>query len=287
VFYAVARYRSFSRAAEALHTSQPNVSRHIRQLERELGTELFRRLGRSIALTDAGRIVYDRAERIFAQVTEMRRALAELEGLERGYLRLGASSTPGLYLLPQVVAAFQRCHPGLKISLHLGNSRGVVEQVLADRVDLGFVGGYVESAGLQVQPFATDEVALVAPADHPLGGCRDVEPAQLHGETFIVRETGSATRQVTEEALDRLGIVPRRTLEMNSCEAVKRAVAAGLGVSFISRYAISLELAQGMLVAIEGPALRFPRLLHVISHKDTRPSAAALAFSAYLHKTAI
>src|SRR5574341_613058 len=153
VFYAVARLGSFSRAAEELYTSQPNVSKHVRQLEAELGTSLFHRLGAGIELTDAGRALYRYAGQVFDLTAELGRTLAELEGLERGYLRLGASSTPGLYLLPEMMAAFGRRYPGIEVSLLIGNSGQVVAEILAGKLDLGFVGGFVEAAGLQVQPF--------------------------------------------------------------------------------------------------------------------------------------
>ncbi|MFQ6013992.1 MAG: selenium metabolism-associated LysR family transcriptional regulator [Anaerolineae bacterium] len=285
VFHAVARQLSFSRAAEELYTSQPNVSKHIRQLEQELGVRLFHRLGTRIALTDAGRIVFDYAQRIFELTEGVQRALAELEGLERGYLRLGASSTPGVYLLPQALATFCQRYPNLEVILEVTNSQHVVEGVRAGELDLGFVGEYVEAAGLQVQPYVLDEVVLIAPADHPLTDGRDVSPDDLRGETFIMREAGSGTSQIVEEAMARLGIQPHRTLELSGCEAVKRSVAAGLGVSFVSRYAIGLELAQGVLSVLEGPGLCLSRQLYIISRKDIRPTAAVLTFTAHLHKT--
>ena len=140
VFQMVARRLSFSGAAEALHTSQPNISKHIRQLEAELGASLFDRLGGSVALTDAGRVVFDYSERLFGVVGEMRRALNELEGLERGYLRLGASSTPGVYILPSILAGFRKQYPGLEVTFHIGNSQEIVQGILKDQFDLGFVG---------------------------------------------------------------------------------------------------------------------------------------------------
>ena len=286
VFHTVARLGSFSRAAEELYTSQPNVSKQVRQLEAELGTSLFHRLGSGIELTDAGRAVYRYAQQVFDLTVEMQRTLAELEGLERGYLRLGASSTPGLYLLPEVIAGFGRRYPGLEVSLSISNSSQVVDQILAGKLDLGFVGGFVEVAGLQVQPFVHDELVLIAPAEHRLARQTGISAEELVAETFIVREAGSGTCQTMEVALETLGIKPQRALEMNGCEAVKRAVAAGLGLSFVSRYAIDLELGQGMLIVLHGPGLNLSRQLHIISRKDIRLSPAALAFLALARKRA-
>ncbi len=285
VFYAVARRLSFSQAAEDLYTSQPNVSKHIRQLERELGVTLFHRLGTRVALTDAGRIVYDYAQRVFDLTEGVRRALVELEGLERGYLRLGASSTPGLYLLPQALASFRQRYPSLEISLEIANTRGVVEGVLGNTLDLGFVEGEVAEPGIQVQPYTTDELVLIAAPGHTLARTPLATPESLAGETLILREEGSATRQVMEATLSRLGVAPRRVMVMSNCEGVKRAVAAGLGVSFVSQRAVDLEVAQGLLRVVDGPGLRVLRQWYIISRKDIRLSAAALAFVAHVRKS--
>jgi DNA-binding transcriptional LysR family regulator len=284
VFYVVAQRHSFSRAAEELYTSQPNVSKHVRQLEAELGASLFHRLGSGIELTDAGRALYRYAQQVLDLTSEMQRTLAELEGLERGYLRLGASSTPGLYLLPKMVAEFTRRHPGLEVSLSINNSSRVVGEVLAGKLDLGFVAGFLEAAGLQIQPFAPDEVVLIAPAEHRLAWQANVSTEELAGEAFVVREAGSGTRQAMDKALETLGIGPQRTLEMRGCEAIKRAVAAGLGLSFVSRYALDLELGQGVLTVLRTPGFNHSRELHAISRKDARLSPAALAFLAFARK---
>jgi DNA-binding transcriptional LysR family regulator len=149
VFYLVARQQSFSRAAEELYTSQPNVSKHVQQLEAELGTVLFHRLGGSIELTEAGRAVYRYAQQVFDLTAEMERTLAELAGLERGYLHLGASSTPGLYVLPEMVAEFSHHYPGLEVSFSISNSSQAVGEVLAGKLDLGFVGLHRDGRRLQ------------------------------------------------------------------------------------------------------------------------------------------
>ncbi len=284
VFYLVARLESFSRAAEELYTSQPNVSKHVHQLEAELGVSLFHRLGGSIELTEAGRAVYRYAQQVFDQTTELQRTLAELEGLARGYLRLGASSTPGLYWLPEVIATFGQRYLGLEVSFSIGNSQQVVDEVLAGKLDLGFVDSFSETVGLQRQPFGRDEVVLIAPPRHRLAGQADITAAELAGETFVVREPGSGIRQAMERLMASLGLSPPRTLEMPSGEAVKRAVAAGLGLSFVSRSAIELELSQGVLAVLQGPGLNLLRQLYMISRKDVRLSPAALAFLAFVRK---
>jgi DNA-binding transcriptional LysR family regulator len=254
-------------------------------LEAELGSSLLHRLGSGVELTEAGRLVYRYAEQVFDLTAGLERSLAELAGLERGSLRLGASSTPGLYLLPPVIAHFGRDYPGLEVSFSISNSSQVVNEVLAGKLDLGFVGGFVEAAGLQKQPFGWDEVVLIAPPGHRLAEQANIPAVELVRERFIVRESGSGTNQVAEAALAELGLQPERVLEMPGCEAVKRMVVAGLGLSFVSRRAVDLELKQGLLAVL--PGLRFSRELYAISRKDARLSPAALAFLAFARKRTV
>ena len=284
VFQAVARRLSFSRAADELNLSQPAVSKHIQLLEAELGVRLLHRVGRRVELTDAGHIVADYAQRVSGLTEDMRRVLGELEGLQRGYLRLGASTTPGLYLLPETLARFRMRYPGVETTLAITNSADVTRRVRAGELDLGFVGAPAEAPGLQVRAFEGDEIVLIVPAGHTLARQRAFTSDLLARETLIVREAGSATRQITEANLARLGLSPRRVLEMSGCEAVKRVVSAGLGVAFVSRYAIVLELAQKLVSAPEIPELHFSRQLFLIARKDARPSAASLAFLALMQK---
>ena len=284
VFRAVARRLSFSRAADELHLTQPAVSKHIQQLEAELGVRLFHRVGKRVELTDAGRIVTDYAQRVSALTEDVRRVLGELEGLRRGYLRLGTSATPGLYLLPEMLARFRKKYPQVETTLVITNSADVTRRVSAGEFDMGFVGAPTETPGLQVRPFVGDEIVLIVPPGHPLARQRAFAPALLAQETLIVREPGSATRQIAEAHLTRLGVAPKAVLEMTGCEGVKRAVAAGLGVAFVSRRAVALEVAHRLVSVLEVSELHFARQLYLLTRKDARPSAATLAFLAIVLK---
>src|SRR3972149_4082409 len=188
VFRTVARRLSYSRAAEELYISQPAVSRHVHALEKDLGAKLLGQSGNRVYLTDAGRIVFDYAQRVFALTEEAKRALLELEGLERGYLRLGASSTPGVYLLPAVITLFRQRYPGVEVSLAIGNSQQIEERVLRDELDLGFVGARFLPE-LHVQPYARDSLVLIVPLAHPFAEREAVSPRELEAEPFILRET--------------------------------------------------------------------------------------------------
>ena len=283
VFHAVARRESYSRAAEDLHISQPAVSKHVLDLEEELGAKLFHRLGRRIVLTEAGRLMTDYAQRIFLLADEARRALEELHGLERGRLHLGASSTPGNYLLPKALAAFQAKYPRLEMSLNIMASHDVVDRVIRQDMDLGFVGATFD-AELHVQPYVEDELILILRPGHPLASVRTISREALEKETFVLRDVASGTRTVAEAELKTRGITIRRLLELRSVEAVKQAVAEGLGISFISRHAVALEVRHKVLAVAADPRLRFRRPLVMISRKDARLSPSALAFAASVRK---
>jgi DNA-binding transcriptional LysR family regulator len=231
VFLAIARAQGYRRAAETLHTSQPALSQHIRELERELGARLFDRLGRGIALTEAGRVLEERARRVFATLADVREAVGELHGLQRGSLLIGASTTPGIYVLPALIGRFRRRYPGIELRLRIANSRVMEEAIRAHELDLAVVGGHGLAPGEEcVAAGLVDELVLVVGQRHPWARSREVASARLVEEPLLVREEGSATRQVTERTLERAGVRWRAGMELNHTEAIKQAVMAGLGV---------------------------------------------------------
>ena len=283
IFLAVARARNFTRAAEALHLSQSTLSQHVLELERELGTRLFDRLGRAVTLTEAGRLLEDHAVRIATTVASVRRTLDELKGLERGSLVIGASTTPGIYVLPGVIAAFRRRYPGIEVSLRIGNSRVIEERIRGDEVDLGIVGGHIVSAGERcVAAGLLDELLLIVSPRHPWARRREVAPRELVGAPLLMREQGSATRLVTERALRQAGVKFSTAMELDHIEAIKQAVMAGLGVAFVSTYAIRGELETRRLRGLRLRGARIRRHFHVIHNEARTPTASARAFMAWL-----
>ncbi len=283
IFIAVARRLSYSRAAEDLFISQPAVSRHVASLERELGVQLLGQSGNRVFLTETGRMVYGYAQRLFDVEEELVRALAEVANLGRGHLRLGASSTPGVYLLPPAVAAFQQRYPGIEASLLVANSQEIEGRVLANELDLGFVGmGF--QPGLQSLPYARDRLVIVAPPSHPLASEGSIPLERLRSERFLLREPGSGTRRVLEDELGRREFHLGRVMELAGCEAVKRGVMAGMGIAAVSGYSVEMELHQGLLKTLPVEGLRLEREISIVSRKDVRPTAAALAFTALAHK---
>lgn len=279
VFLAVARARSFRRAADALHLSQPALSQHVRELEGELGTRLFDRLGRTVTLTEAGRLLEEHALRLFATLAGAREAIGELLGLKRGSLLIGGSTTPGIYVLPALIAKFQTRYPGIRVALRIANSRIIEERVRANELDLGVVGGHVLGPGERcLTAGLVDELVLIVPPTHPWARRGSVPPGRLGDERLLMREEGSATRQVTERALDQVGVRFRVAMELDHTEAIKQAAMAGLGVAFVSVHAVEGELASGRLRALRLRGLPIRRHFHVIHHEARALSPAARAF---------
>jgi DNA-binding transcriptional LysR family regulator len=284
VFHAVGTQLSFSRAAQDLCISQPGVSFHIKALEKEYGVELFERVGKRLYLTDAGRTLMMYVHRMSLMEEEARVAMDELKGLQSGLLVVGASATIGIYLLPEVVGEFRKRHPGVKVSLRVGNKRHTIERLLKNEVDFGLVAGPVEDPDLVAEPYLDDELVVIASSQHRFASEPIVYPGELRRETFLVREEGSGTQELMEERLEQLGISPADTMQLGSTEAIKQAVAANLGISVASRYSVEAEFSSGRLCAANVPSLKMQRRLLLLHHKDKRISRTMLAFRMLLQE---
>jgi LysR family transcriptional regulator, low CO2-responsive transcriptional regulator len=278
VFVAVAQAQSFRRAAERLHTSQPALSQHVKELEAELDVRLLDRLRRSVHLTDAGRLLLDHAQRVFTTLGSAREVIGELKGLQRGSLLIGASTTPGIYVLPRVVGAFRQRHPNIRVTFRIANSRLIEDRIRANEFDLGVVGGHGLAPGERCLAVGlVDELVLIVGPRHPWAKRREIRPAELETAPLLVREEGSATREVTERALQRAQVAYRVAMELDHTEAIKQAVMVQLGVAFVSRYAIETEVAARRLHALRLRGVPVGRHFHVI-HNEARalpPSAQA------------
>jgi DNA-binding transcriptional LysR family regulator len=285
VFLAIAHAQSFSRAAERIHLSQPTLSEHMKELEQELGVPLFTRHSRSVSLTEPGRVFEDYATRVVATLAAARHAIAELDGLKRGSLVVGASTTPGTYVLPARIAKFRQRYPGITVALRIGNSRAVEERVRDGEVDLAVIGGHVLGPTERcVAAGVVDELQLIVPPSYPVKES-SLTPARLARERLLIREAGSATRQATERALREAGVTLQPAMELDHTETIKRAVMAGLGVAFVSRYAVEDEVRSGRLRILPVQRMKIRRHFHVI-HDERRPlSASARAFTAFLEAT--
>ena len=289
VFLAVAREKSFSRAATRIHSSQPTLSEHVSELEGELGKKLFFRQGRGreVTMTEAGRVFEQYAAAAVSAVEGARQALADLDGLAHGSLLIGASTTPGLYVMPGLVAAFRAKYPGVDLKLQIANSQAIEGRVRERELDLGIVGGHAISPGQKcLTAGMLDELVLIVPPTHGWAKRREIAPQLLADESLLLREEGSATRSVTERTLLRAGIRFRVAMELDHTEAIKQGVMAGLGVAFVSTYAVRGEIATGRLCALRLRGIRLRRHFHVIHHEARRVTASARAFMELLEQAA-
>jgi DNA-binding transcriptional LysR family regulator len=283
VFHAVARHGGYARAArEELFISQPAVSKHVQALEEEVGAKLFHRVGKRIALTEAGALVLQYAEQMRRLTEETHRAVRELQGLQRGTLRVGTSTTVGTYLLPFCLAAFAQRYPGITLSVDFANSQGVLTGMLDRQWDLGVAGHITDHPQLAVQPFYTDTLVLIVPPQHRLARLSAVTLADLAGEVWVWREPGSASRQAVERALSAHQVPWQLGLALPSNEAIKQAVMAGVGIGMISRLAVSPEVQNGRLCIIPVGDLRVERQFSIVQRKDVRLPAPAAAFLSLL-----
>jgi len=282
IFVTVAKRGSFSRAAEELHISQPSASIQVADLERALGVDLFEQAGRQIHLTEAGRVLEDYARRILALTDEARIAVSETAGLRRGHLVVGASPTPGTYLLPRIIAAFQERYPQISVSLHIAPGTEIGERLMRHELDLGVIGGKIHTPGLQAEPLLDDEIVLIAAPTHPLAAVGSARAMALRDHRVILPERGSDTRGAIDEALSDAGQTVTPAMELTGNEAIKEAVAAGLGAALLSRLAARAEVAAGRLVVIPIPDLVIRRQFSVVHLKDRRLSQAVRAFTEML-----
>jgi DNA-binding transcriptional LysR family regulator len=285
IFYTVARLGSFSRAAEELRISQPSVSIQVADLERSLGVELFEQLGRRIYLTEAGRVLEDYARRILGLAEEARVALDEIKGMRRGRLALGATTTPGTYILPRALGVYQERYPQVVVTLEIATARRVQEKLTRNELDLGVVGAEGLSPELVAEPLADDELVLVTRPSHPLATAGIAHARGLRDHRLILRERGSGTREAVEAAFREVGLQVPVHMELESIEAIKEAVAAGVGATILSRCAVAADVEAGRLTVVPLPDLTIRRRFVLVRHRDKRLSQVAAAFVEVLRET--
>ncbi|WP_246325275.1 selenium metabolism-associated LysR family transcriptional regulator [Dissulfurirhabdus thermomarina] len=285
VFLAVWRLRSFSRAAEAVHLTQPTVSGHIAALEDHLGARLFDRSGREVTPTKAGALFYPYARQIWRLQGQAEREMALFAGQEKGTLEIGGSNIPGQYILPGLIGAFRRTRPKVGISLTVGDTRSITAAVAEGDLELGVVGARLNRSELHYESFLEDRLVLVVPPDHPLADAPRVTPDDLARFPVVTRERGSGTRIAAERALEQAGDVIRRlevVAELGSTEAVRQAVKAGLGCAVVSRRAVEDDVRNGLLAIREIDGVDLRRRFFLVRHRKRTLSPVAEAFYDFL-----
>jgi molybdate transport repressor ModE-like protein len=243
----VGRRGSLSAAAKAIGIGQPSASQHLRLLEAAAGQRLVERNGRGSRLTEAGELLAGRAAQALATLGAADEELAALAGLQTGTIHLGASTAPGVYLLPDTLGCFRRDYPAVTVEVEIAASDEILARLLSGRVQLAIVGSTHADERIVLEPFLEDEIVGIAQPGLLKRGRGSVSPASLSELTLLAREAGSSSRQIVEEMLAELDARPAAVWELGSSEAIKRAAKEGLGIAFLSRYAVAEEVDRGEL----------------------------------------
>lgn len=285
-FEAVARHASFTRAAEELYLTQPAVSMQIKQLENTVGVALFEQLGRKIHLTEAGRELHDCSRAVAAHLAETGQVIEELKGVRHGRLSVAVASTVN-YFAARLLAAFCQRFPGVKVSLGVTNREGLLRQLAANETDIVLMGKPPAGLDLVAEPFMTNPLVIIAAPSHSLAQHQSIPVRTLENETFLVRERGSGTRMAMERFLTESGVTIARGMEMNSNEAIKQSVEAGLGLSMVSVHTIELEREAGRLIVLPVDSFPVLRRWYVVHRKGKRLSSVTRTFKDFvLHEAA-
>ncbi len=281
VFEKVANHLNYSRAAEELYLSQPAVSMQIKQLETSIGLPLFEQMGKKVFLTEAGRELFHYARGIAQQLAEMEAVFDEMKGLGKGKFTLSVVNTAN-YFTPKLLARFCQRHPSINVILQVANRDAVLKQLADNSTDLAILGQPPDGLDLSAELFLDNPLVVIAPPGHPLAKLKRVKFDRLAEETFLSRELGSGTRSAMERVFAQHHIQPRISMEMETNEAIKQAVQAGMGLGILSLHSIELELETGRLVMLN--VENFPLLRHwFVAHRSSkRLSSAALAFKDFL-----
>ena len=284
ILKAIAAEGSFKRAADTLYVSQPAVSLQVQNLEKQLNVPLFDRGGRKAQLTEAGHLLLSYGEKIITLCQETCRAIEDLQNLQGGTLIVGASQTTGTYLLPRMIGLFRQKYPDVAVQLQDHSTRRTSWGVANGQVDLAIIGGEVPGElqdTLKIIPYAEDELALILPIDHPLAQVEKVQKEDLYRLNFISLDAQSTIRKVIDKVLTRCDIDTKRLtieMELNSIEAIKNAVQAGLGAAFVSITAIEKEVKMGEVYVAALEEIQVKRTLSVIINPNRYRSKAAEAF---------
>ncbi|MFC1544749.1 LysR family transcriptional regulator [Gemmatimonadota bacterium] len=283
-FHNVAELGSFTAAARALHLTQPAVSNQIRNLEDELGQQVFERRGRAVLLTHAGEVLYTHTRRIFQQVREAQAILEDLKSLQSGRLILGTVDVMSIYVLPRIFRVFHNSFPRVEVSIEVDDSTNISRGVRDGRYDLGFVTLPLRVENLESIPLYRDAMRAIAPAGHPLAGRKQVSLADLASTTMIVYKRGSVTRSIIEEVFRSQGVELVPDMEIDRPEAMKKLVEAGLGVSIMPEMSIAREVEEGTLVVLPTGDIHFERQLGLIYRQGQVFSPTVAAFLSILRQ---
>jgi len=281
IFVALARHQNMTRAAAELHMTTPALSIQIKQMAETIGMPLHEQVGRRLYLTEAGHRVEKAARDVLERLDELATELAELQGLERGNLKLSIITT-AKYFVPRLLGEFCRRHPGIEVALEVLNRDQCLARLNSNLDDLYIMGQVPDTLDVITVPFMENPLVVIAPAEHPLAGERNISPTRLAEEPFIMREQGSGTRLAAERFFEQYKVKLRTRMTLGSNEAVKQAVAGGLGVAVLSRHTLSLDGASGAYVVLDVKGFPLLRQWYAVYPKGKRISTVTEAFLQYL-----
>ncbi len=277
VFNAVARHLSFAKAAETLHVSAPAITMQIKELEAAVGMPLFERQGRKVSLTTSGEYMLVYARKMLALLKDAEDAAARLQRIQTGKLTIGMVDTT-TYFIPALLGKFLKEHEGIEVVLSVGNRRELIQWLQNSEVDIAIMGSPPSEFPTRAEPFAANPLVFVASPDHPLSGETGLHAEDLRQQAFIVREPGSGTRTAMEAYFSQARFQPRFSMELKSNDAIKQAVKANLGLSFLSLHTIGLELQTQQLSVLQVRGSPVVRAWHVVHAMSKLLSPAAEAF---------
>lgn len=269
-FLTVVEERSYKKAAERLHVSQPTISFRVRTLEEELKCKLLFRERKNFLITDIGRFTYRIGKEMLVLEKQIEKHIKHHLVGDENRLTLGSGSTIGVYLLPHIISLYRQEHPQAYVDLQISSSEETLRKLLNNSIDIGFLGLKTRHEDVKTYEFLEYELASVAPPDHPLSTVESIKAVQLKNYNFVMREKGSLIRRILSETLKSNGLVINNrniVMELNSTEALKESVEAGLGISFIAPWAIKLQLAAGSLVTLKIEDLVLKREICVAINK--------------------
>lgn len=276
IFVAIANSGNITIAADNLHLSQAAMSMGLNTLEHQLGEKLFDRMGKRLLLNPAGYQLLPKAMRLLDQARELEHSVGDKTKELGGALRIGASSTIGNYVLPTSITKFVSLHPQVKVVLWVGNTEQIINQVLKYTVDVGIIEGHCRQQEIEVIPWKKDQLVIVAAPQHPLAKKNHIAKKDLTSARWILRESGSGTRQKFEEAF--AGIEP--FLEFGSTEAIKNAVASGVGIGCLAKAAVIELIQQRKLIELKTPLTNLTRDFYILLHKEKYRTQTLSAFIA-------
>jgi DNA-binding transcriptional LysR family regulator len=277
VFEAVARLRSFTRAAEELHMAQPTVSVQIKKLSETIGLPLFEIIGRKVHMTDAGREMYAAVQDIFAKIGEVEQRLASLRSAGAGTLRIAVTTT-GKYFAPRLLAQIVERYPGIEISLNVLNRQSLLHRLAANLDDFYIFSNPPEDIDVIMHTLLPNPIEVYARADHPLAERRNIPFRDIAAEPFLMRESGSGTRMVAESMFARHHLKPRIRMELGSNEAIKQGIVGGLGLSILSRHTMVGASGQDGVVALDVEGFPVQRWWYLVYAEGKQLSATGKAF---------